>query len=87
MTADRPKRFLAFDDLPSGDELKVVVCSRGDFDWAIGVIDKLALWGKVPILFSPSFTETPPPAYFSSQYLYCNMRCMSRWECSTDSTT
>ena len=42
------------------DELKVVVCDEADFRWAVGVIDRLELWGRVPVLFSPSFGEVEP---------------------------
>jgi 7-carboxy-7-deazaguanine synthase len=47
----------AFRELSPGDEVKVVVCSREDFRWALGKIDELELWGKVPVLFSPSYGE------------------------------
>jgi 7-carboxy-7-deazaguanine synthase len=47
--------------LGDGDELKVVVCDEADFRWAIGVIDRLGLWGRVPVLFSPSYGQVAPP--------------------------
>jgi len=40
--------------------VKVVVTSRDDFRWALGVVDKLDLWGKLPVLFSPSYGEVAP---------------------------
>jgi 7-carboxy-7-deazaguanine synthase len=46
--------------LGSGDELKVVICDESDFQWAVGVIDRLELWGRVPVLFSPSFGQVEP---------------------------
>ncbi len=46
--------------LAAGDELKVVVCSEADFRWALGVLDQLALWGKVPVLFSPAWGLVQP---------------------------
>jgi 7-carboxy-7-deazaguanine synthase len=49
--------FAVFRALSPGDEVKVVVCSRADFDWAIAKLDELQLWGKVPVLFSPSYRE------------------------------
>jgi 7-carboxy-7-deazaguanine synthase len=49
--------FTELSKLHAGDELKVVVSSRADFDWAVAQIDRLALWGKLPVLFSPSFNE------------------------------
>jgi len=52
--------FSAFPELSPGDEVKVVVCSRDDFQWALGKLDELELWGKVPVLFSPSYGEVAP---------------------------
>jgi len=52
--------FSVFEDLSPGDEVKVVVCSREDFQWAVRKLDELALWNKVPILFSPSYSEVAP---------------------------
>jgi len=49
-----------FRDLSPGDEVKVVVCSREDFQWAVRKLDQLALWNKVPVLFSPSYSEVAP---------------------------
>jgi len=48
--------------LGPGDEVKVVVCSEDDFRWALKVLDELQLWGKVPVLFSPSHGEVTPKA-------------------------
>jgi 7-carboxy-7-deazaguanine synthase len=52
--------FSPLASLGSGDELKVVVCSQSDFQWSVDVIDKLALWNKVPVLFSPAWGEVQP---------------------------
>jgi len=52
--------FTEFGKLSPGDEVKVVVTSREDFQWALEVIDRLGLWGKVPVLFSPSYGEVAP---------------------------
>jgi len=49
--------FAAFRALSPGDEVKVVVCSRDDFQWAVRKLDELELWGKVPVLFSPSYGQ------------------------------
>lgn len=46
--------------LGPGDELKVVVCSEADFRWAVEVVDGLALWEKVPVLFSPAHGLVQP---------------------------
>lgn len=39
------------------DEIKFVICSRQDYDWAKQKITELALEKKCTILFSPSFHE------------------------------
>ena len=52
--------FQPFRELSPGDEVKVVVCSRDDFRWALQKIDELELWNKVPVLFSPSYGEVAP---------------------------
>jgi 7-carboxy-7-deazaguanine synthase len=54
--------FGELEKLGPGDELKVVVCSEDDFRWALQVIDRLQLWGRVPVLFSPSHGEVSPKA-------------------------
>jgi 7-carboxy-7-deazaguanine synthase len=54
--------FSELEKLGPGDELKVVVCSEDDFRWALQVIDRLQLWGRVPVLFSPSHGEVSPKA-------------------------
>jgi 7-carboxy-7-deazaguanine synthase len=54
--------FTELRNLGPGDELKVVVCSEADFRWSLQIIDDLKLWGRVPILFSPSFGEVEPKA-------------------------
>lgn len=46
--------------LKPGDELKFVICSRQDYDWARLKCDELNLWNLgVEILFSPSANELP----------------------------
>jgi 7-carboxy-7-deazaguanine synthase len=52
--------FAEFLKLGPFDEVKVVVCSQEDFRWAVQVLDQLDLWGKLPILFSPSYGEVSP---------------------------
>src|SRR5713226_4814869 len=52
--------FAEFKKLQPGDEVKVVVTSSDDFRWAVEVIDRLELWGKLPVLFSPSYGEVQP---------------------------
>ena len=52
--------FRELERLGPGDELKVVVCDEADFRWAVGIIDQLGLWERVPVLFSPSFGQVAP---------------------------
>ena len=52
--------FRELERLQPGDELKVVVCSESDFRWAVEVIDRLELWNRVPVLFSPSHGQVSP---------------------------
>jgi len=52
--------FSAFADLQPGDEVKVVVCSADDFHWAVQKLDQLAVWGRVPVLFSPAYGQVEP---------------------------
>ena len=52
--------FSAFRELAPGDEVKVVVCSRDDFQWALHKLEDLQVWNKVPVLFSPSYGQVAP---------------------------
>ena len=54
--------FTELAKLAAGDELKVVVCDESVFRWAVQVIDRLELWERVPVLFSPSFGAVEPQA-------------------------
>lgn len=46
--------------LHAGDEVKLVIRDRGDFAWAVAVIQRHGLAGRVPLLISPVFGEVPP---------------------------
>jgi 7-carboxy-7-deazaguanine synthase len=52
--------FSIFKSLSNGDEIKVVVCDRSDFTWAVGVLDELQAWGRIPVLFSPAHGQVAP---------------------------
>ncbi len=53
-------RWANLDHLTARDEIKFVLCSRGDYDWARLKCDERALWhGPAQILFSPSAAELP----------------------------
>ncbi len=48
------KDFAIFEELDAKDELKFVLCSRADFDWAVGLIREHRLDQRFPVLLSPS---------------------------------
>ena len=54
------KDLAVLDELDSKDELKFVVCSRGDFDWSVDLVRRHGLEGRFPLLFSPSFEQVAP---------------------------
>ncbi len=45
---------------PGVDEVKFVIASRRDFDWAIRVLEERGLAGRHEILFSPAFGTVEP---------------------------
>ena len=46
--------------LRGGDEVKLVIRDQGDFAWAVAIIQRHGLAGRVPLLISPVFGEVPP---------------------------
>ncbi len=42
------------------DQVKFVICSRGDYDWAKAMLAEHALDARCEVLFSPSYTEVAP---------------------------
>lgn len=48
------------DHLLPHDQAKFVICSRGDFDYAVAVIEKYNLSERVEVLISPSYHEVTP---------------------------
>ena len=48
------------DRLKSTDEVKFVLCSRDDFDWAVGVVRRFDLANRCPVLFSAVFGQVDP---------------------------
>ena len=42
------------------DEVKFVLANRQDYQWAVEVVRKYQLIGKVPVLFSPAFEQLAP---------------------------
>jgi 7-carboxy-7-deazaguanine synthase len=48
------------EQLRDGDEVKFVITDQGDFAWALEVIERNTLAGRVPLLISPVFGAVPP---------------------------
>jgi len=46
--------------LTAHDQIKFVICSRADYDWAKGILAEHALADICEVLFSPSYTEVSP---------------------------
>ncbi len=46
--------------LTAHDQLKFVICSRGDYDWAVNEIRSLNLEQKLDILLSPAWGQVKP---------------------------
>lgn len=52
--------FSNFDCLKPSDEVKFVICSKGDYGWAKDVVAKFGLKDKAKVLFSPAVGMTQP---------------------------
>lgn len=48
------------DHLSSEDQIKFVICSRADFDWAVARLKAHRLEQKCAVFFSPSFEQVKP---------------------------
>ncbi|MEK9825693.1 MAG: 7-carboxy-7-deazaguanine synthase QueE [Methylotenera sp.] len=46
--------------LKASDEVKFVLCSRADYDWAKGILSQHQLNTKCPVLFSPVYSQLNP---------------------------
>ena len=46
--------------LTARDQVKFVICSREDYDWAKSIMAEHAIDSRCEVLFSPSFTEVTP---------------------------
>jgi 7-carboxy-7-deazaguanine synthase len=53
-------RWENLDLLRPTDELKIVLASRADYDWAVAACRERRLFGRCPILFSPVWESLPP---------------------------
>ncbi|MBY0378011.1 MAG: 7-carboxy-7-deazaguanine synthase QueE [Gammaproteobacteria bacterium] len=52
--------FANLEYLKPSDQIKFVLCSRGDYDWACQTMMEYRLQERVQILFSPSWDELKP---------------------------
>ena len=48
------------DHLKPADEVKFVLCSRADYDWAKDILVKHHIADKCPVLFSPVYSQVNP---------------------------
>ena len=48
------------DYLKSADEVKFVLCSRADYEWANDILDLHNIADKCPVLFSPVYSDLNP---------------------------
>ena len=46
--------------LTAHDQVKFVICDRGDYEWAKGMLAEHAIAARCEVLFSPSFTQVSP---------------------------
>jgi 7-carboxy-7-deazaguanine synthase len=49
-----------FERLRPTDEVKVIVCDRADFDWAVDRVRALGLTGRCPVLMAPAWGRVEP---------------------------
>lgn len=52
-------RWDNLEELTGNDQVKFVICDRGDFDWACGQVREYDLVARCPVWFSPSYEELP----------------------------
>jgi 7-carboxy-7-deazaguanine synthase len=52
-------RYEELERLSSRDLVKLVICSREDYEWSRGKVQALGLPGRCTVLFSPSWQQLP----------------------------
>ncbi len=57
---ENKNNYTNIDYLKSQDEIKFVICSRNDYDWACQTIHKYDLTNKAKVLFSASWQQLNP---------------------------
>lgn len=50
----------SFERLRALDEVKIIVCDRADFDWAVAQVRRLRLTERCPVLLAPAFGRVEP---------------------------
>lgn len=68
------------DRLKPIDEVKVVVCDRADFDWAVGIVGGRRLTDAAPFYSAPLSARSIPPSWPNGS---CNLGCQSGFSCSS----
>jgi len=53
-------RYENIDLLTAHDQVKLVLCSRHDYDWAREVVERYRLSGRCEVIFSPAFGALEP---------------------------
>jgi 7-carboxy-7-deazaguanine synthase len=54
-SGEESKNYLAnLDKIKTSDEIKFVICSKNDYNWAVSFVEKYELLTKAPVIFSPS---------------------------------
>ena len=54
---DKKNLFENIKHLKINDQIKFVLCSRNDYDWACKIVDEHQLTERVEVLFSPSYQQ------------------------------
>lgn len=54
---EQKNRWSNVDQLTAHDQVKFVICSRGDYDWARARVEEFGLATRCPVLFSPSWGQ------------------------------
>lgn len=57
---DAKNRWENLADLRPTDEIKLVLASRADYDWAVAACRERRLFGRCPVLFSPVWDRLAP---------------------------
>ncbi len=52
-------RYEELQRLAAKDQVKFVICDRGDYEWSRGKVRELGLDGRCSVLFSPSHEQLP----------------------------